>query len=235
MSEFDPLNPDSHAEDDRPEDESGAFSQEIRHQSLSARVPDHISTGVFSTGAIVLQGPNEFVLDFVVRLNRPHRVATRVVIPPAVMPRMISALKENLNRYSDQFGPPPELPKVEPNRRPSIQEVYDDLKLPDQTMSGCYANAVMVGHSASEFCFDFITTFFPRSAVSCRVYLTVPQVPRLLETMTRSFEQFQQKVAAQRQKPQQKASEDAPDDETPPSSSADDPPASDEGQAPSRS
>ena len=200
MSEFDPLNPDSQGESTNPSEDSSAFTEQIRHQSLSARVPDHVSAGIFSTGAIVLQGPNEFVMDFLVRLNRPHRVATRVVIPPSVMPHLITAVTENLRRYTEQFGQPQELPKVEPTRRPSIQEVYDELKLPDETMSGCYANAVMVGHSASEFCFDFITTFFPRSAVSSRVYLTVPQVPRLLETLTRSFEQFQQKIAAQRKK-----------------------------------
>ena len=226
MSDFDPLSPNSEDEG-KPADESSAFTQQIRHQSLSARVPDHVSSGVFSTGAVVLQGPNEFVLDFLVRLNRPHRVATRVIIPPAVMPRLITALKENLKRYTEQFGPPQELPKAEPSRRPSIQEVYEELKLPDEIMSGCYANAVMLGHSASEFCFDFITTFFPRSAVSCRVYLTVPQVPRMLETLTRSFEQFQQKIAAQQQKQreQQENAENA--------STSDEADAPDEGESPS--
>jgi hypothetical protein len=102
-------------------------------------------------------------------------------------------------------------------------------------MSGCYANAVMVGHSASEFSFDFITTFFPRSAVSCRVYLTVPQVPRLLETLTRSFEQFQQKITAQRKQLEKQqhdgenraaapeADDRTEDPEDPPPSAGDDP------------
>jgi hypothetical protein len=53
----------------------------------------------------------------------------------------------------------------------------------------------MIAHSAAEFYFDFITSFYPRSAVSCRVYFSVPQVPVLLNTLTRSYQQFQQKLA----------------------------------------
>ena len=63
-------------------------------------------------------------------------------------------------------------------------------------LSGVYANVVMIGHSAAEFYFDFITGFYPRSAVSCRVYLAVPQMPGVLNTLARSYQQYQQKLAA---------------------------------------
>ena len=69
-------------------------------------------------------------------------------------------------------------------------------------MSGCYANAVMIAHTPSEFCFDFITNFYPRSAVSSRVYLSAPQVPRFLETLTRSFQQYQQKLQQAQRPPE---------------------------------
>jgi len=111
------------------------------------------------------------------------------------MPQFIEALDKNLSIYRDRFGDPPAAPKnlQNPNeRRPTPQEIYDDLKIPDEVLSGSYANGVMIGHGASEFGLDFLTSFFPQSAVSCRVFLAAGQVPRLLESLTGSFRQLQQ-------------------------------------------
>src|SRR5258706_16012671 len=61
----------------------GTFSQEFRHQPVSARVPERLTRGILSTGVLVLDGPNEFVLDFMQALTRPFQVAARVVVEPA--------------------------------------------------------------------------------------------------------------------------------------------------------
>jgi hypothetical protein len=181
-----------------PDDPTGPYTQEIRHQQISARVPEKVARGVFSTGVLVLQGPHEFVLDFVLRMTQPQQIAARVILPASIMASFIHALRENLNNYQSKFGPPPALPSPpQPQTPPSIEEIYDALKLPDEQLSGSYANAVMVAHTPSEFCFDFITNFYPRSAVSARVYLSAPQIPGLLNTMTRSFQQYQQKMQQQ--------------------------------------
>ena len=61
-----------------------------------------------------------------------------------------------------------------------------------------YANGVMIGHGASEFGLDFLTSFFPQSAVSARVFVSAGQVPRLLESLksaVRQLEQRQQSTA----------------------------------------
>lgn len=249
-------------------------TQEIRHSQVSARVPEGVSRGVFSTGAVVLQGGHEFILDFLLRISTPQQVVARVVLPLGVVPQMIRALRDNLTNYENRFGAPtiptPIPPQVsgsadsinvgtgleaassdeptppvadvisgvsaggtgavgetmtpeaesadkseEPNtevkpsekaqKPPSAEDLYDELKLPDEMLSGNYANAVRIGHSATEFSFDFITTFFPRSCVSARVHMAAPNIPRLLDSLTHSFEQFQRKVAQQqkRQPPQQ--------------------------------
>ncbi len=60
---------------------------------------------------------------------------------------------------------------------PGVQDIYDEFRLPDEMLSGSYTNFVMIRHSPTEFCFDFITNIFPRSAVSARVYLATPHVP----------------------------------------------------------
>jgi len=189
-----------------PEQPSGdppqTVNQEIRHAQVSALVSESVGRGVFSTGAIVMQGSDEFVLDFLQRTGHPHQVAARIVLPPRVMPRLIQALNENLNNYRQRFGNPPPLPTPPPGTTPpTFDQVYENLKVAEDVMSGAYANTVMIGHTPSEFWFDFITNFYPKAAVSCRVFLAAPQVPRLFDTLVQSFQKFQERVAAQQEKP----------------------------------
>jgi hypothetical protein len=177
----------------RPNSE-GTFSMEYRHAPVSARVPEKVARGVMSTGVLVLDGPNEFVIDFMQGLARPFQVGARVVVSPTVMEQLVAAVRDNLHKYEQRFGPPPQLPKPPTDRRPTLQEIYDEFKLPDDMLSGVYSNAVMVGHSPSEFFFDFITNFFPTSAVACRVYMSAAQLPRMLDAITMAFGRYQQRT-----------------------------------------
>ncbi len=184
------MSSDSQPSPDRPDPNDA-------NPALRARVPDRVAEGCFSTGAIVMTGPSEFIVDFLQTIGRPHRVATRVVIPHPVMPQFIEALNTNLELYRNRFGDPPTPPAQNPNqaRRPTPQEIYDDLKLPDDVLSGVYANGVMIGHGASEFGLDFLTSFFPQSAVSARVFVAAGQVPRLLESLRGAVRQLEQRQA----------------------------------------
>lgn len=167
--------------------------QEMRHNPLSARVPERVARGVMATGVLVLDGPNEFVLDFVQGLARPFQIATRIVLSPAVMEQFVSAVHDNLQKYEARFGSPPAIPKPPNERRPTIQEIYDEFKMPDDQLSGTYANAVMIGHSPSEFFIDFITNLYPVSAVSARVFIAAAQYPRMVEAVTGSLQRFKQR------------------------------------------
>ena len=170
--------------------------------ALRARVPDHVAGGCFSTGAIVMTGPSEFIVDFLQTIGRPHKVAARIIIPHQVMPQFIDALTTNLDLYRNRFGEPQAPQQQPPNpdaRRPSPQEIYDDLKLPDEVMSGVYANGVMIGHGATEFGLDFLTSFFPQSAVSARVFVASGQVPRLLDSLKGAVKQLEQRRIAGQQ------------------------------------
>lgn len=165
---------------------------------VRARVPDHVADGCFSSGVIVMTGPSEFIVDFLQTVGRPHRVAKRVIVPHAVMPQFVDALQTNLQLYKNRFGDPPQppAPNPPPEKRPTPQEIYDDLKLPDDVLSGVYANGVMIGHGASEFGLDFMTSFFPQSAVSARIFLAAGQIPRLLESLRGAVQQLQQRQQA---------------------------------------
>jgi len=199
---------DPHSGEEQDSDHSHESSepegQQPGRSHISALVPERVARGIFSTGAVVAQGPHEFIIDFLQRLTSPHQVAARVVMSPAVVARLIGALDENLVNYERSFGSLPATPvpvagggSIDPEKAaaeavtsPSPQDLYDQLKLAEDVLSGAYANAVMIGHTASEFCFDFITTFYPHSAVSCRIYLAAPGAPRFLEALRRSYDQF---------------------------------------------
>ena len=79
-------------------------------------------------------------------------------------------------------------------RQASVQDIYDDLKIRDEFLSGAYANAVMIGHGPHEFSFDFITNFYPHSAVSARVFLAAGQIPRLFESLKGTWEQLRNRM-----------------------------------------
>jgi hypothetical protein len=196
MNAEQPPDPQPNPQQPVPAGYPGGFTQEVKHSPVSARIPEKVGRGVFSTGILVLQGPNEFVIDFVLSLAHPSQIVARVVLPPAIMPSMLAALRENLGLYQAKHGPLPPLAVPTPPTPPSIEEIYRQLKLPDESLSGVYANTVMIAHSPAEFYFDFITNFYPRSAVSCRVFFSAPQIPGILNTLTRSYQQYQQKLAA---------------------------------------
>jgi hypothetical protein len=92
-----------------------------------------------------------------------------------------------------QPQPPPAAPPVG-LRRQNPQEIYDELKIRDEILSGAYANAVMIGHGPHEFSFDFITNFYPQSAVSSRVYMASGHVWRMLDSLKQSWDQLRPRL-----------------------------------------
>jgi hypothetical protein len=61
-------------------------------------------------------------------------------------------------------------------------------------LSGVYANAAILSHSASEFVFDFFTNFYPKAAVSARVFLTAGHVPVMLNSLMQSWQRYEAKL-----------------------------------------
>jgi hypothetical protein len=162
-------------------------------QRFSARVPERVARGATATGFLAFFGPNEFVIDFLQFLSRPANLVARVVMTPVVAEQFLGVLKENLARYEQQFGAPPAMPKPPVPEKPrSAQEIYDELKISEDVISGTYANTVMVGHTPVEFGLDFITSFMPHAAVAARVYVAAPRVPQLIDTLSGLIGQYKQ-------------------------------------------
>lgn len=159
---------------------------------VSARVPEGVARGVFSSGCMVLNGPSEFVLDFVLRLSHPYQLAARVILPKHVLPQFLGALEENLKIYEQNFGSLPQAPAQQFGEPmpDSVEEIYEQLKATDEQMRGSYANAVLIGHSGPEYWFDFIANIMPRSIVTARVFMAAPQVPGLHDALVRMWKEF---------------------------------------------
>jgi hypothetical protein len=195
-----PSHPDSEGQPGKSNPQS--FSQAVQFANISVRVPEKVARGIFSTGVLVLQGQTEFVLDFVLRMNQPYQVAARVILPLTLLPQLIDALRANLENYRKAYGAaPPALPTPPPPAKPpSIEEIYEDLKMADDVMAGVYANSVMVVHTPAEFCLEFISNVYPKAVITARVFLSAPQMPVLLNTLTQAWQNMQ---AARQHKPPQ--------------------------------
>lgn len=125
-------------------------------------------------------------------------------------------------------GPAPSNPSGSGARQAMAQDVYDDLKIKDELLSGVYANAVMIGHGPYEFSFDFITNFYPHSAVSARVFMAAGQVPRLYDSLNGTWEQLRHRM----QPPPSPNQDHYPQFPEPPKSDDDFDSSSDEDQPP---
>ncbi|MEE2843533.1 MAG: DUF3467 domain-containing protein [Planctomycetota bacterium] len=72
-------------------------------------------------------------------------------------------------------------------------DLYDDIIVPDEVQVGVYANGLIIGHTNSEFKLDFVSNMFPKSVVTSRIFMSAPQLVRLLDTLERTLRQFYQK------------------------------------------
>ncbi|MEI8195443.1 MAG: DUF3467 domain-containing protein, partial [Phycisphaerae bacterium] len=151
---------------ENPDPNEPFVSQPVTPNAAVARVPEKIGRGVFATGFLVYTGPQEFVVDFIQGVAKPAQLVARVVLTPLVMEQFIGALRDNMGKYVTNFGPTTPMPR-NPNERPlTPEEIYNQLKIPEELQSGSYANSVAIRHSPAEFHFDFITNFYPHGAVS---------------------------------------------------------------------
>lgn len=173
--------------DDKP------LTENIQHAPVAARVPEKVAKGIFCTGQVILDSPKEFVIDFLQGLTRPYQVVSRVVLTPQTVAELSDALSKNVEAYTKNFGPPPAVPGPPPKNRPTLQEIYENFRLPEELLSGTYANSVMIGHSPTEFFMDFISGFYPTSAVAARIFMPVQQIQRFQTAIQSSLENHRQR------------------------------------------
>ena len=90
-------------------------------------------------------------------------------------------------------GAMPETPHAHSTSSPAgpITELYEQVKFPEDLLGGTFANAVMIRHTPEEFCFDFISSLYPRPIVVSRVFASAGRVPSFIDALAGSLERFQ--------------------------------------------
>jgi len=93
----------------------------------------------------------------------------------------------------------PETPKSHTMSSPPapITELYEQVRFPEDLLGGAFANAVMIRHTPEEFCFDFISSLYPRPIVVSRVFAAAGRVPSFIDAMAGSLERYQGGAGAQ--------------------------------------
>ncbi len=74
-------------------------------RELPVKLPDEILPGVYSNQMMVSHTREEFLIDFINLFPPQGVVNARVIVSPGHLKRMIRALRENLSRYEQRFGP----------------------------------------------------------------------------------------------------------------------------------
>ncbi len=74
--------------------------------SINIELPEDVAEGIYSNLAIISHSNAEFVVDFIRMMpNMPKaKVKSRIILTPQHAKRLIAALRENVQKYEQQFG-----------------------------------------------------------------------------------------------------------------------------------
>ena len=85
-------------------------------QQIQIKAKDEDLKGLYSNLMQVLHTKEEFILDFFLVSPPTGVLASRIIMSPGHVKRMMGALKDNIEKYESQFG------KIEEAKSPEIRE-----------------------------------------------------------------------------------------------------------------
>jgi len=76
-------------------------------QQINIELSEEIAEGIYSNLAMIAHSNSEFVIDFIRLMPGvpKAKVKSRIVITPEHAKRLLAALKDNIDKYEDAFGP----------------------------------------------------------------------------------------------------------------------------------
>lgn len=80
------------------------MNEQKKQQQIQIKAQDKDLKGVYSNLMQIAHTQEEFILDFFTVTPPLGVLASRVIMSPGHVKRMIGALQENLGRYEQQFG-----------------------------------------------------------------------------------------------------------------------------------
>lgn len=172
---------------------------QVQHSLATARIPDAVGAGVFANEMVILKGSGEIAIDFIQGMASPRRLATRAIMNLETAAQMVKSLESAMDgcvltmngctfvlsggsgiRW---MGPEDQEKKQD---EVSVSQIYETTKITDDVLVGRYANMVHVSQSNGTFCLDFVTTLFPRSVVTARVFLAMYHATELLNSLKKT-------------------------------------------------
>lgn len=74
---------------------------------INIELSEEVAEGVYTNLAMIAHSNSEFVIDFIRLMPGvpKAKVKSRVVITPEHAKRLLNALKDNINKYEETFGP----------------------------------------------------------------------------------------------------------------------------------
>ncbi len=78
----------------------------IQQNQINIELSEEIAEGIYSNLAMIAHSNSEFVIDFIKLMPGvpKARVKARVIVTPEHAKRLLSALKENIEKYETNFG-----------------------------------------------------------------------------------------------------------------------------------
>ncbi len=81
-------------------------------KGIKVKIDDNVMKGSYANNMIVAHSKEEFICDFL-NIFPPNGIVTaRIIVSPAHMKRMLSALSDNLAQYEKKFG------VIDPSKEP---------------------------------------------------------------------------------------------------------------------
>lgn len=76
------------------------------NQQINVELSDEVAEGVYSNLAMIAHSNSEFVVDFIRLMPGvpKARVKSRIIMTPDHAKRLLSALKDNIDKYEQAFG-----------------------------------------------------------------------------------------------------------------------------------
>ena len=159
--------------------------------------PEHVAAGAFATAVVVSHTREEYFLDFIATYASPLRLVSRVILNPNHAQRLLTALRENLARYQEQFGPLANPPLPKPTSQSQVQDIYSQLTMPETIMGGAYANNVLIRHTQEEFILDFLVVTHPVAILAARVLVSPAHIQRIANVLEERVKGFAASVGPQ--------------------------------------
>ncbi len=88
-------------------DEKENKDKKANQNQINIELSEETAEGVYANLAMIAHSNSEFVIDFIRLMPGvpKAKVKSRIVVTPEHAKRLLGALKENIERYEESFGP----------------------------------------------------------------------------------------------------------------------------------